>query len=185
MSAVAHSVYGSPRPQASARPGLRAVARPRPRVNVKFGIAVVSAMVLLVVARVFVQVAVESSAYEIASLNAQNVSLARDASFLTEQLNVLDSPQNVAAMAASLGMVSNSSPTYLRLSDGNVWGSGAPARAGSVAVAPIANELITQYGGAPDVAGVASTTVSASASQSVSTTPAVAPQSGIPAPATH
>lgn len=121
MSAVAQTVYGYPRPQATTRPGLRAVARPRARVNVTTVTMLVTALIAIVVVRMFIYVAVESSAYEIASLHKQNVGLSRDAQFLQEQLNVLDSPQNLAAMAAELGMVSNSSPTYIQLSDGQVW----------------------------------------------------------------
>ncbi len=183
MSAVAHSVYGSPRPQASARPGLRAVSRPRAQVSVKTVTIIVAAFVAIIVARLFVTVAVESSAYEIASLSAENVSLGRDAQFLQEQLNVLDSPQNVAAMASSLGMVSNSRPTYIRLSDGKVWGSGKAARANSSRVAPIANDLIGAYGETPSLAGVAPKTATVGATQSESATASVS--TGIPAPSTH
>lgn len=183
MSAVAHSVYGSPRPQASARPGLRAVARQRPQVSVKTATIVVAAFVAIIIARLFVTVAIEASAYEIASLSQQNTSLSRDAQFLEEQLNVLDSPQNVAAMAADLGMVSNSRPTYIRLSDGKVWGSGKPASAAGSSVAPIANDLIGAYGETPSLAGVATETVAAGASQSDSGTASAS--TGIPAPSTH
>ena len=183
MSAVAHSVYGSPRPQASARPGLRAVARPRAQVSVKTVTIVVAAFVAIIVARLFVTVAVESSAYEIAALSAENVSLGRDAQFLQEQLNVLDSPQNVAAMASSLGMVSNSKPTYIRLSDGQVWGSGEAARASSTTIAPIANDLIGAYGELPSLAGVATQSATVGATQSEGAT--ATQSTGIPAPSTH
>jgi hypothetical protein len=51
---------------------------------------------------------------------------------LTEQLNVFDSAQNVAANAESLGMVvSTVSPAFLLLSNGTVQGSPTPAGAGS------------------------------------------------------
>lgn len=183
MSAVAHSVYGSPRPQAAPRPGLRAVSRPRAQVSVKTVTIIVAAFVAIIVARLFVTVAVESSAYEIASLSQQNVSLGRDAQFLEEQLNVLDSPQNVAAMAAQLGMVSNSRPTYIRLSDGKVWGSGKPAKANGSAVAPIANDLIGAYGETPSLAGVATETATVGATQSEGATASAS--TGIPAPSTH
>lgn len=183
MSAVAHSVYGSPRPQASARPGLRAVSRPRPQVSVRTVTILVAAFVAIIVARLFITVAIESSQYEIAALSQQNTNLGRDAQFLSEQLNVLDSPQNVAAMAVKLGMVSNSRPTYIRLSDGKVWGSGKPAKGGSHNVGRIANDLIGAYGETPSLAGVATTTVTSSATESVSETSSAT--GGIPAPSTH
>jgi hypothetical protein len=163
---------------------LRAVAQqPRARVSVKTVATVVAALVAIIVLRMFVTVAVESSAYQIASLNKQNVGLSRDAQFLQEQLNVLDSPQNVAAMATELGMVSNSSATYLQLSDGQVWGSGKPAKESTVTIAPIANDLIGAYGETPTLAGVATQSVTAAATQSESATATAS--KGIPAPSTH
>ncbi|MEY4476529.1 MAG: hypothetical protein RJA31_33 [Actinomycetota bacterium] len=183
MSAVAQTVYGYPRPQATTRPGLRAVARPRARVNVTTVTMLVTALIAIVVVRMFIYVAVESSAYEIASLHKQNVGLSRDAQFLQEQLNVLDSPQNLAAMAAELGMVSNSSPTYIQLSDGQVWGSGKPAKATTTTIAPIANDLIGAYGETPSLEGVATQSVAAVATQSESAS--TTPSTGIPAPSTH
>jgi hypothetical protein len=143
----------------------------------------VSAFVALIIVRLFVTVAIESSAYEIASLNQQNVSLSRDAEFLEEQLNVLNSPQNVAAMAAELGMVSHSRPTYLQLSDGTVLGSGKAASARSASVATVANDLIGAYGQAPSLAGVATPWGTTGATQSDSATTSA--PTGIPAPSTH
>lgn len=183
MSAVTNSTFGYPRAQGSPRPGLRAVSRPRPRLSVKTVTILVSAFVALIVVRLFVTVAIESSAYEIASLNQQNVSLSRDAAFLKEQLNVLDSPQNVAAMAAEMGMVSNSRPTYLQLSDGTVWGSGKAASARSATVATVANDLIGAYGQTPSLAGVATQSSTGGATQSGSATTSA--PTGIPAPSTH
>ena len=183
MSAVAQTVYGYPRPQAATRPGLRAVTRPRARVSVKTVAMFVTALVSIIVLRMFVSVAVESSAYQIAALNKQNVGLSRDAQFLQEQLNVLDSPQSVAAMAAELGMVSNSRPTYIRLSDGKVWGSGKAAKESSAKVAQIPNNLIGAYGETPTFTGVATTSVRVAATQSDSAT--ASSSTGIPAPSTH
>lgn len=183
MSAVAHSVYGSPRPQAHSRPSLQAVTRPRSRVSVRTVAIVVAAFAAIIVGRLFITVAIESSQYEIASLSQQNQDLGRDAQFLSEQLNVLDSPQNVAAMASKLGMVSNSRPTYIRLSDGKVWGSGKPATLNSDSVAKIPNDLIGAFGEAPSLAGVATATATASATQSESGSATAS--TGIPAPSTH
>ena len=183
MSAVTHSDFGYPRAQGSPRPSLRAISRQQPRLSVKTVTVLVSAFVALIIVRLFVTVAIESSAYEIASLNQQNVSLGRDAAFLQEQLNVLDSPQNVAAMAAELGMVSNSRPTYLQLSDGKVWGSGKAASARSTSVATVANDLIGAYGQTPSLAGVA--TRSATNGETQSGSASTAAPTGIPAPFTH
>jgi hypothetical protein len=47
----------------------------------------------------------------------------------TEDLNRVSSPQHLADAANALGMVSNSNPVYLRLSDGAILGTPTPAAA--------------------------------------------------------
>ncbi|HRN29826.1 MAG TPA: hypothetical protein PK890_09020, partial [Terrimesophilobacter sp.] len=54
--------------------------------------------------------------------------LVRDAESLSEQIHILQSPQNLAVNAVTLGMVSNTSTAFLRLSDGAVLGAATAAR---------------------------------------------------------
>jgi hypothetical protein len=186
MSAVSYAQYQPARPRAVERPSLRVVPRLRAQLSVRSATVLVVSLILLVLARLFVQVAVDASAYTIAELNRENVSLTRDAEFLTEQLNVLNSPQNVATIASQMGMVNNSRPAYLRLSDGSVWGDGAPAIGSAIGASSIANELMTEMNASAGIAGVAQSnsepSVGESGSQPATTTAAAG---GIPAPATH
>ncbi len=184
MSAIAYPTHApAARPVAPAAP-LRAVPQRRARVSVRSATVLVVSLVALIIVRLFVQVGVDASAYTIAELNRENVSLSRDAEFLTEQLNVLNSPQNVATMASQMGMVNNSRPAYLRLSDGQVWGDGAPARGSAIGASSIANQLMTDMTAANAGTGVAQTNTETSGAESGSQL-APATNGGIPAPATH
>jgi hypothetical protein len=184
MSAIAYTNFSPSRDNAAAAAPLRAVPQRRARISVRSATVLVVSLVALIIIRLFVQVAVDASAYTIAELNRENVSLSRDAEFLTEQLNVLNSPQNVATMASQMGMVNNSRPAYLRLSDGMVWGDGAPAIGTAIGASSIANQLMLDLAAPAPNAGVAQSNVQASQAESGSqSTPAVS--GGIPAPATH
>jgi hypothetical protein len=82
--------------------------------------------------QLLLSIVLSDGAYRITELEAQRIELDRTAQILTEDLNVFDSAQNVAANAESLGMVvSTVSPAFLLLSDGSVQGSPVPAGAGS------------------------------------------------------
>jgi cell division protein FtsB len=184
MSAIAYTNYPqTPERSATAAP-LRAVPQRRARISVRSATVLVVSLVALIIIRLFVQVAVDASAYTIAELNRENVSLSRDAEFLTEQLNVLNSPQNVATMASQMGMVNNSRPAYLRLSDGMVWGDGAPAIGSAVGASSIANHLMLDLAAPTPNAGVAQSNEQATQAESVSQSSS-ATNGGIPAPATH
>lgn len=63
-------------------------------------------------------------AKEIASLHTQQQALAGE-------VDRLHSPASVADRAAELGMVRNTNPAFLRLSDGKVLGKPEPAEAGN------------------------------------------------------
>lgn len=80
-------------------------------------------------------VAVASGAYEIAAMQQTNKELGRSYQTMNQDLDRLSSPQNLAANAEALGMVNNSTPVYLRLSDGAVLGTPEPASATSGLIA--------------------------------------------------
>jgi hypothetical protein len=86
----------------------------------------------ILLTQLLLSIVLSDGAYRITALEAQRIELDRTAQVLTEQLNVFDSAQNVAANAESLGMVvSTVSPAFLLLSNGTVQGSPMPAGAGS------------------------------------------------------
>lgn len=106
--------------------------RARPRLA--YAMIVVGGLFAVLVSQLLLSIALADGAYDIAALQADRKELSRDQQILTEQLDVLNSPQNVAARAESLGMVSNDSAVYLSLASGAVLGSpqAASANAGSV-----------------------------------------------------
>ncbi|MDO4241379.1 MAG: hypothetical protein Q4C71_02465 [Microbacteriaceae bacterium] len=64
-----------------------------------------------------------SDAYELRSLQAAERDLNRVEQVLLQNVESLNSPQNLSDNARALGMVQNSAPAYLRLSDGAILGS--------------------------------------------------------------
>jgi len=122
----------------SATPSRRA----RPRIF--YALTAVAGMAAIIVAQLLLSVGISQGAYEISSLQSSQSTLGRTAASVTEDLARVSSPQSLAANAEGLGMVSNSNPVYLRLSDGAVLGAPASAsgsQAGAASLVP--NALLT------------------------------------------
>jgi len=113
------------------------------------------AFVAIFVGRLLISVATDANAYAIAEKAQLSQNLTRDAQFLQEQLNVLNSPQNLSAVATKLGMISNSNPAYLRISDGKMWGNPQVAESGINDSTKIANVLLSSLLPVPSEQGVA------------------------------
>ena len=125
------------------RPSIQVVAtraqrKSRPRVF--YAIVTVGVIFGIIVSQLLMSVVVSSGAYEIAELQQQNKELGRTYQSMTQDLDRLASPQNLAANAEALGMVTNSTPVYLRLSDGAVLGE-------PVAASPNAGVISGNRGG--------------------------------------
>lgn len=129
MSALAHALPAR-EPETTSRHieivATRAQRRARPRLV--YGIITVGGLLSVLLTQLLLSIALSDGAYQIANLQDQQRELVRDAETLSEQINVLQSPQNLAVNAVTLGMVSNSSTAFLRLSDGAVLGSATAAR---------------------------------------------------------
>lgn len=106
----------------------RAQRKARPRLF--YAIVTVGGLFAVLIAQLLLSIVVSDGAYQIASLQQQQRELQRDEETLIEAIQVLQSPQNLAVNAVTLGMVSNSSTAYLQLSDGAVLGSAVAAKAG-------------------------------------------------------
>lgn len=122
----------------------RAQRHARPRVF--YAVVTMSVIFGIIVAQLLLSVAVSSGAYEISGLQAQNRELIRTHQSISQDLDRLASPQNLAANAEALGMVNNNTPVYLRLSDGAVLGSPEAASAGAGVIGGgtlVANSLLT------------------------------------------
>jgi len=128
--------------------------RARPRIF--YALTAVAGMAAIIVAQLLLSVGISQGAYEISSLQSSQSMLGRTAAGLSEDLARVSSPQSLAANAEGLGMVSNSNPVYLRLSDGAVLGAPASAlgsRAGAASLVP--NSLLTGSAPLTPIAGEA------------------------------
>ncbi|WP_022883891.1 hypothetical protein [Glaciibacter superstes] len=170
----------------------RTQRRARPRIAYAF--TAMAGMAVIVVAQLLLSVGISQSAYEISTLQDTQVELGRTAESVSEDLIRVSSPQSLAANAEALGMVSNSIPVYLRLSDGAVLGapSSAPgSQGGSTGLVP--NALLAGTPLVTDVppVGAQGTGVGGAAE---TTPPVVSPEepvqpppatNGLPSPTTH
>lgn len=112
-------------------------------------LAVMGLVFGIIVAQVLLSVTVASGAYEISDKKTELKELSRTYEQVTQHVNALQSPQNLAQKAESLGMVSNENPAYLRLSDGAVLGHPVPASADAKIIGDggngvIPNSILTQ-----------------------------------------
>ncbi len=105
----------------------RGQKRARPRAV--YALVTIAGLFTILIAQLLLSIVVSNGAYQITSLQQVKNELSRDEQALTEQLQVLESPQHLAANAQALGMVTNSSTAYLRLSDGAVIGQPVAATA--------------------------------------------------------
>lgn len=93
-------------------------------------IAVAGAMAIGAV-QIGLSLAITQDSFVLAGLTTQQHELDLRTSALQEDLTGLSSPQSLATSAADLGMVVAGSPSYLRLSDGAVFGAGSGASGAS------------------------------------------------------
>jgi hypothetical protein len=120
--------------------------RARPRAV--YALVTVAGLFVILMAQLLLSIWLSDGAYRIAALQTTQVELTRDQQTLSEQLNVLRSPQSLSARAAALGMVMSNAPAvYLQLSDGAILGqptqtSAANASSVSAGTALVPNSLI-------------------------------------------
>ncbi|WP_420367354.1 hypothetical protein [Curtobacterium sp. L1-20] len=119
------------RPERHDRPELvevtptRAQRRARPRIA--YAVVAVASLGILLLAQLGISMVLSQGAYTLDSLGAEQTNLARTQQSLSEDLRVLDSPQNLARNAQALGMIANSTPVYLDPRTGRVYGTPTPA----------------------------------------------------------
>jgi hypothetical protein len=79
----------------------------------------VGGLFAILMTQLLLSILLSHGAYQIAALQSKQVQLSRDQQTITEALNVLQSPQNLAARAGQLGMVTNTgSQGFLSLTTG-------------------------------------------------------------------
>ncbi|WP_261167345.1 hypothetical protein [Microbacterium sp. Marseille-Q6965] len=104
---------------------------PRRRPRMAYAVLAVGGAVAIAVAQMALSVLTTQDSYRVAELTQQQRELSLEAQALGDAVAGLSSPQYLAANAASLGMVVGGPPTYLRLSDAAIIGSGAAAEGSS------------------------------------------------------
>lgn len=111
---------------------LRALDAPvRRRPRLAYGIVAVAGAITIALAQMGMSILTTQSGYEAAALTQTQRDLTYQKQILYDEVAGLSSPQYLAANAAALGMVIDESPSYLRLSDGALLGSGQPAAGAS------------------------------------------------------
>ena len=166
-------------------------ARPR----VVYALSAVACVTAIIVAQLLLSVGISQGAYEVSRLQASQTELSRTAESVTEDLVRVSSPQSLAANAEAIGMISNSNPVYLRLSDSAVLGAPSSAtgsQAGAASLVPNALltgvPLVTQpaqsTGQGASVAGAATTSATGTAPATPSNA-VPAPGAGLPTPTTR
>lgn len=162
----------------------RAQRKARP----KLVYAVVTATSLFVIfaAQLLLSIVVSDGAFQIDALQGQQKELLRTEQALIEDLDRLDSPQNLAGQAAHLGMVPNPSPLALDLRTGGVYGmpgTADPTGCGG-ACNLVPNALLA---GVPlvDPSAPQATQNSATAAKPPVTAKTAALVTALPAPVTH
>lgn len=130
-----------PAKRASKSPTVPAT-RSRRRPRTFFAILTASVLFGVMIAQMLLSVALESGAYEIAHLQSSNKEASRSYSQMSQELDRLSSPQHLALNAEALGMLSNNTPAYLRLSDGAVLGAPTSGDGFTNLVAPDGGALV-------------------------------------------
>lgn len=123
----------APRPDRQRRPELVEVtptaAQRRARPRIGYAVTAVVALGVLLLAQLGISMVLSQGAYTLSALGTEQTNLSRTQQSLSEELRVLDSPQNLARNAQSLGMIANSTPVYLDPKTGRVYGTPTPAAA--------------------------------------------------------
>ncbi|AEE45741.1 hypothetical protein [Cellulomonas fimi] len=123
--------YPAPARQPAAAPRLRLVRAPQTaRTRVPFVLACMAVLAAALLSALLLNTQMASGAYEKYGLSNELGRLDQDAKDLQAQLDQKASPAQVAAAARALGMVPADGTGWVRVSDGTVQGSPAPAAAG-------------------------------------------------------
>lgn len=127
MSSLASPRVRSTRPLAAPK-RLRLVAPARSRAGrTPFVVVVIAVISLGLIGLIFMSTVLQSQAFEIAKLDREATALEAQQESLVHDLDRRKSPSGLAATAVDYGMVPNTNPVFLRLSDGKVIGKPSPA----------------------------------------------------------
>lgn len=112
-------------PQRRLQPVTRPAVRRKPKLA--YALIALGGALAIGAAQIALSLAITQDSFALAALSSQQNELNLRTHALQEELTGLSSPQVLASGAAGLGMVVAGSPSYLRLSDGAVFGTGTGA----------------------------------------------------------
>ena len=95
--------------------------------KVRYIVVTLAGIFAILGAQLMLSIAVSGGAYEIAGLKAEMRDSSQQLQVVAEEINALTSPDTLATLATTMGMVADNNPAYLRLSDGVVLGEAVPA----------------------------------------------------------
>jgi len=131
MSSLASPRARSTRPLAAPK-RLRLVAPAGNRAgSTPFVVVVITVVSLGLIGLIFLSTVLQGQAFEVAKLNREAAALQAQQESLVHDLDRIKSPSGLAASAVGHGMVPNTNPVFLRLSDGDVIGKPEPALPGT------------------------------------------------------
>ncbi len=170
------------KPQRKLQPVTRPAVRRKPKLA--YALVALGGALAIGAAQIALSLATTQDSFTLASLSSQQRELNLKTHALQEELTGLSSPQVLANNAAGLGMVVAGSPSYLRLSDGAVFGTGAGADWTSTVnpegVGAVSNSLIVEPPPPPPPAETDEGTTEAPTQD---LPPSIT--DGLPSPATH
>ncbi|AXT84729.1 hypothetical protein C6I20_05655 [Aeromicrobium sp. A1-2] len=119
-------------PESAKQAGLRLVRPVRSRARkAPFVVVVLAILSAGLVGLILMSTVLQAQSFEAQKLNRQAAELETQQQALSREVDKLQSPANVARRAIQQGMVPNTNPAFIRLSDGKVLGKPVPAAAGS------------------------------------------------------
>jgi cell division protein FtsL len=119
-------------PESARAAGLRLVRPVRSRARkAPFVVVVLTILSVGLVGLIVMSTILQAQSFEAARLNRQAAELETQHQLLSREVDRLQSPANVARRAIQLGMVPNTNPAFLRLSDGKVLGKPEAAKPGN------------------------------------------------------
>jgi hypothetical protein len=111
-------------------PRLRVVTGATPHRGAAFGIICATLLAAGLIGLLLLNTALAQGSFTLHDLRATSGQLTDTEQVLTQSLEASKSPANLAATAASMGMVPAQSAAFLRISDGLVIGVAKPTRPG-------------------------------------------------------
>jgi hypothetical protein len=174
--------------------------RRRPRLA--YALVAIAGVLAIGAAQMTLSIMTTQSSFALSQLSQQQRTLTLEKQVLYDDVAGLSSPQYLAANASALGMIVAESPSYLRLSDGAVLGTGAAATGASsvdvtangsvpnslIAKTPLVTDPAATVGGgdtpaATPTPGADGTTATEATQPDPATPPPLT--DGLPSPSTH